>query len=67
MLGMEMVPKTLVSLGHLMWLIAQEDFIKFGHCESFKLYMPSLFINMSFPLLDVDSLTALNTERLMVR
>jgi hypothetical protein len=29
--GTEMVPQTLVSFDQLAWLMAQEDFIEFGH------------------------------------
>jgi hypothetical protein len=37
-MGMQTVPKVLVSFDHLTQLMAQEDFNEFGHCESFKSY-----------------------------
>jgi hypothetical protein len=38
MMGTEIVPKMLVSFDHLMWLMAEEDFIEFGYHKSFKSY-----------------------------
>jgi hypothetical protein len=39
MMGTEMVPETSVIFYQLAQLIAQEDFIKFSRCESFRSYI----------------------------
>jgi len=39
MIGTETVFEMLLSFDHLMWMIAQDDFIKLNSCESFKSYM----------------------------
>jgi hypothetical protein len=38
MMGIKMVPKTLVSSDQLIWLMATQDFSRSGHCKSFQSY-----------------------------
>jgi hypothetical protein len=41
-MGTQSVPKSLENFPTLMWLSAQEDFIEFCCCASFKIYIISL-------------------------
>lgn len=50
MIMAEMVLEMLICLlfNDLMQLLAQENFIEFSHCESFKLYMSVNVLHLNF-------------------